>query len=282
MKQQLPFLIIGLLGAQCLAADAADLKDARQKFCYSLGLSIANNLGNLGVTLDDAELQLLLSGLKDQSSGNAALTAEEMSAALQEYQQTAWKELAEKAKAEGDAFLAENKKREGVVTLPSGLQYEVQRDGSGESPSATDRVSVQYRGTFIDGKEFDSSYKRGQPAQFEVNRVVKGWTEALQLMKPGAKWKLYVPGDLAYGKNGMRGSIPPNATLIFEVELLQVLATAPKPAVKPQPVTSDIIKVPSKEEMEKGAKVEVIKASEVDEYIAKEKEKAAASEQPKE
>ena len=273
MKQQLTFLIIGLLGTQCLAADAVELKDARQKFCYSLGLSIGNNLGNLGVNLDDAELQLVVRGLKDQDAGNAALTAEEMSAALRDYQQTAWQELAAKAKTEGEAFLTENKQRDGVVTLPSGLQYEVLREGSGSSPSATDKVSVQYRGSFINGKEFDSSYTRGEPAQFGVNGVIKGWTEALQLMKPGAKWKLFVPGDLAYGENGRRGSIPPNSTLIFEVELLQVMATAPAPAVRPQPVTSDIIKVPSKEEMEKGAKVEVIKASEVDKYIEKEKEK---------
>jgi FKBP-type peptidyl-prolyl cis-trans isomerase len=275
MKQQLPFLMIGLLGVQCLAADAADLKDARQKFCYSLGLSIANNLNNLNVTLDDAEIQLLVEGLKDQAAGNPAFTQEEMTAALREYQQTAFTALAEKTQAEGAAFLAENKQRDGVITLPSGLQYEVLKEGAGDAPGAKDRVSVNYRGTFIDGKEFDSSYKRGKPAQFGVTGVIKGWTEALQLMKPGAKWKLFVPSDLAYGERGMGRSIPPNSTLIFEVELMEVLAAPPAPpAPKPQPVTSDIIKVPSKEEMEKGAKVEVIKASEVDEYIAKEKEKA--------
>ncbi|MCP5523533.1 MAG: FKBP-type peptidyl-prolyl cis-trans isomerase [Verrucomicrobiales bacterium] len=282
MKQKLPFLIIGLLGVQCLAADAADLKDGRQKFCYSLGLSIANSLSNLDVTLDDAELQLMVDGLKDQASGKPALNPEEMAAALREFQLAAGKALAEKAKAEGEAFLAENKQKDGVTTLASGLQYQVEKEGSGTSPSATDRVSVNYRGTFIDGKEFDSSYKRGQPAQFGVGGVIKGWTEALQLMKPGAKWKLFVPSDLAYGERGMGRSIPPNSTLIFEVELLEVLAAPPTPpaASKPQPVTSDIIKVPSKEEMEKGAKVEVIKASEVDKYIQKEKEKTTGG--PKE
>ena len=129
----------------------------------------------------------------------------------------------EKNKQEGEAFLAENKKKEGVKTLPSGLQYKVITEGTGKSPKASDTVTVNYRGTLIDGTEFDSSYKRGQAASFQVNGVIKGWTEALQLMKEGAKWQLFVPSNLAYGEKGTgSGPIGPNATLVFEVELISV------------------------------------------------------------
>ncbi len=123
----------------------------------------------------------------------------------------------------GQEFLKENAKKEGVKTLPDGLQYKVIKEGEGKSPKATDTVSVHYRGTLIDGTEFDSSYKRNEPAEFPVNAVIKGWTEALQLMKEGAKWTLYIPSNLAYGERGFPGSpIGPNATLIFEIELLKV------------------------------------------------------------
>ena len=124
--------------------------------------------------------------------------------------------------SEGQKFLEENKANEGIVVLPSGLQYKVITEGSGKSPKATDKVKVHYKGTLISGKEFDSSYKRNQPAEFPVNGVIKGWTEALQLMKEGSKWMLYIPGDLAYGPRGASADIGPNATLIFEVELLEV------------------------------------------------------------
>jgi hypothetical protein len=149
-------------------------------------------------------------------------------------------------------------------------------EGSGEIPKATDRVSVQYRGTFIDGTtEFDSSYKRGKPAEFAVNGVIKGWTEALQLMKTGAKWQLFVPSALAYGE-APHGGIPPNSTLIFEVELVAIKPPSPMPPTPPAtaPVTSDIIKVPSAEELKKGAKIEVIKAEDAEKLReAQEKEK---------
>ena len=125
-------------------------------------------------------------------------------------------------KKAGEDYLAANRKREGVVSLPSGLQYEVVTAGSGKSPAATDTVVVHYKGTLIDGKEFDSSYKRGQPATFPVNGVIKGWTEALQLMKEGAKWKLFIPADLAYGSRGAGADIGPNSALVFEVELIEV------------------------------------------------------------
>jgi FKBP-type peptidyl-prolyl cis-trans isomerase len=130
--------------------------------------------------------------------------------------------VAEKNKQDGEAFLAVNKKREGVITLPSGLQYYVLNAGAGRSPKATDKVTVHYRGTLIDGTEFDSSYKRGQPATFPLNRVIRGWTEALQLMKEGARWMLYIPSNLAYGERGAGANIGGNATLIFEVELLSI------------------------------------------------------------
>ena len=132
------------------------------------------------------------------------------------------KEMSEKNKMEGVKFLSENKNKEGVVELPSGLQYKIITDGKGKSPGPTDTVETHYRGTLLDGTEFDSSYKRGQTAEFPVNRVIAGWTEALQLMKEGSKWELYIPGDLAYGPNGAGGDIGPNATLIFEVELIAV------------------------------------------------------------
>ena len=130
--------------------------------------------------------------------------------------------MAQDAAAKGETYLKENAKKEGVKTLPSGLQYKVVKEGSGKSPKATDTVSVHYRGTLIDGTEFDSSIKRGEPAEFPVNRVIKGWTEALQLMKEGDKWMLYIPSHLAYGERGAGGAIGPIETLIFEVELLKV------------------------------------------------------------
>jgi len=132
------------------------------------------------------------------------------------------KRAAEKNLAEGKKFLQENAKKEGVTILPSGLQYQVIEKGSGDSPKRTDTVTVQYKGTLLDGTEFDSSYKRGYPATFRVTGVIAGWTEALQLMKPGAKWRLFIPSNLAYGERGSSSKIPPNSTLIFEVELIKV------------------------------------------------------------
>lgn len=137
-------------------------------------------------------------------------------------QQQQQKQQADKNLAEGKAFLEENGKKEGVKTLPSGLQYKVIQEGSGKMPAASDTVTVHYRGTLIDGAEFDSSYKRGKPATFRADRVIAGWKEALQLMKPGAKWQLFIPGPLAYGERGAGAKIPPNSTLIFEVELISI------------------------------------------------------------
>jgi FKBP-type peptidyl-prolyl cis-trans isomerase FklB len=165
--------------------------------------------------------------------------------------------IGEKNKKEGAEFLTENAKKSGVITLPSGLQYKVLTDGTGPSPKSNEVVTVNYRGTLIDGTEFDSSYKRGQAYTTSVMGVVKGWTEALQMMKVGSKWQLFIPSDLAYGTRAGGPNIGPNAVLIFEVELLGIRPPTPPPGT--QPVTSDIIKVPSAEDLKKGAKIEVIK-----------------------
>ncbi len=181
------------------------------------------------------------------------------------------KKLAEGAKArkEGEDFLAANRAKDGVVVLPSGLQYKVLKAGSGEvKPKAEDTVICHYRGTLLDGKEFDSSYTRGEPAKFALNRVIKGWTEGLQLMTVGSKWQFVIPSSIAYGENGSPPRIPPNSTLIFEIELIGIQPptadNAGAPGAAAQPVTSDIIKVPSKAELDKGAKIEVIKAADLE------------------
>jgi FKBP-type peptidyl-prolyl cis-trans isomerase FklB len=173
------------------------------------------------------------------------------------------KQEAAKVKAAGEKFLADNKTKPGIVALTNGLQYKIITAGKGSSPKAEDSVTVNYRGTLIDGTEFDSSYKRGQPATFRVGGVIPGWTQALQLMKPGAKWELFIPSELAYGENPPPNSgIGPNSTLVFEIELLSIATPPPTPPT-PQPITSDIIRVPSAEEMKKGAKPEVIKADQI-------------------
>jgi FKBP-type peptidyl-prolyl cis-trans isomerase FklB len=177
----------------------------------------------------DVNADLYFKGMKDALSGGSILLTEQeikstimsMQKDLQAKQQEKMKAQGEKGKKEGDAFLAENKKKEGVKTLPSGLQYKVITEGKGKSPKDTDTVTVHYKGTLIDGTEFDSSYKRSEPASFPVNGVIKGWTEALQLMKEGAKWQLFIPANLAYGESG-RPSIPANSVLIFEVELIKI------------------------------------------------------------
>jgi FKBP-type peptidyl-prolyl cis-trans isomerase len=160
--------------------------------------------------------------------------------------------------------MATNKNNSGVVTLPDGLQYKVITNGTGAMPVSTDIVTVNYRGTLLDGTEFDSSFKRGQPARFPVNGVIPGWTEALLKMKVGSRWQLFLPPELAYGEQGPPG-IPPNAVLIFDVELLSTQNPPPPPPATSsnQPLTSDIIKVPSAEELKKGAKIEVIKAEDL-------------------
>ena len=169
-------------------------------------------------------------------------------------------------------------------TTPSGLVYESLKDGTGQQAAPEASVQVHYRGTLANGTEFDSSYKRGQPATFPVNGVIRGWTEALKLMKPGAKWQLAIPPELGYGERGSGANIGPNATLLFDVELVsaQPRNTGAPAAGPAQPVTSDIIKVPSKEELDKGAKIEVIKASDLEKMKDAEKAKAAGDKKPAE
>lgn len=192
------------------------------KFSYGLGMGIGQNLLSMGV--EGMNMEDFLKGVSDILTGNKP----EMShAEAQKIVNEHFRKLAEEAyainKEAGEKFLAENAKKEGVVTLPSGLQYEVIAEGNGNRPSATDRVKCHYEGTLIDGTVFDSSIKRGEPAVFGVNQVIKGWVEALQLMKEGAKWRLYIPYNMAYGENGAGELIPPYSALIFDVELISVL-----------------------------------------------------------
>ncbi|MBI4661185.1 MAG: FKBP-type peptidyl-prolyl cis-trans isomerase [Verrucomicrobia bacterium] len=246
-----------------LAQDKPGLPDKDAKVGYSVGVSIGNSWKRQDMEFNP---DFVLKGIKDAlSGGKLLLTDQEMQDVLNAYrtehrvkQEEKRKQLGEKNKVEGAKFLAENKTKPGVTTLPSGLQYKVLTAGNGPTPGTNDTVSVNYRGTLIDGKEFDSSYNRGQPASFGVNGVIKGWTEALQRMKVGSKWQLFIPSDLAYGERGYGPQIAPNATLIFDIELLSTTPPPPPPPL-PQPVTSDIIKVPSAEELKKGAQIEIIK-----------------------
>ena len=212
-----------------------DSKSQQEKLSYSLGYKTGSNMKNNSVDLDP---EIFIKAFREGLAGNqASMTDQQMDAILQVLQKKISakqperkkelaernKLLAERNKNEGDAFLAENAKKEGVVSLPSGLQYKVTNEGNGKQPAKTDKVKVHYRGILINGTEFDSSYKRGEPAMLGVDKVIKGWTEALQLMKEGSKWMLYIPSHLAYGGRGAgRGMIGPNQTLIFEVELISI------------------------------------------------------------
>jgi FKBP-type peptidyl-prolyl cis-trans isomerase FklB len=218
--------VIALSGAS-FAADAPELRTDKEKISYSIGMDIGGSLKRGSVEVDP---DLLAKGLKDSyGGGKTMLTEDQARQAIENFQKTmmakqaeTMKMLSEKNKADGERFLAENAKKAGVKVLPSGLQYKVIAPGTGKSPTTADTVTTHYRGTLIDGTEFDSSYKRGQPATFPVSGVIPGWTEALQLMKEGAKWQLFVPPGLAYGERGAGQVIGPNATLVFEVELLTV------------------------------------------------------------
>jgi FKBP-type peptidyl-prolyl cis-trans isomerase FklB len=210
------------------AEDQMSLKTQKEKVSYIIGTDIGNNFKKQGIDIDP---DILIKGLKDSLNGSKLVLSEKeigdvMTAFKQEFaakQAEISKIQGEKNKKEGEAFLTENKKKEGVKTLQSGLQYKIITEGTGRSPKATDTVTVNYKGTLIDGTEFDSSYKRGQAASFPVKGVITGWTEALQLMKEGAKWELFVPSNLAYGDKGtVGGPIGPNATLVFEVELISI------------------------------------------------------------
>ena len=192
------------------------------KFSYAIGLGIGQNLWSMGAR--NIEVEDFAQAIKDVLNGNkTAITHEEAREIVNKY----FSELEEKINAEniekGKAFLEENKKKENIVTLPSGLQYEVIKEGNGKKPKATDRVRCHYEGTLPDGTVFDSSYRRGEPATFPLGGVIKGWTEGLQLMKEGAKYRFFIPYQLGYGARGAGQDIPPYAALVFDVELLQVL-----------------------------------------------------------
>jgi FKBP-type peptidyl-prolyl cis-trans isomerase FklB len=220
-------LTLLVLATQALAQGDPALKDEKEKISYSVGVEIGTTLKKQGI---DVAPDALTRGIRDALSGAKTLmTEEEIVETLTNFRkefvakkQELAKQQGEKNKKEGEAFLAENGKKEGVKTLPSGLQYKVIKPGSGKKPKAEDLVTVHYRGTLIGGTEFDSSYRRGKPATFPANRVIPGWTEILQLMEEGAKWEIFIPSNLAYGERGAGDEIGPNATLIFEIELISV------------------------------------------------------------
>ncbi len=225
--------VVGTVGmlfllTQVVTAENLTLKSQKDKVSYSIGINMGRNLKQLGVDIDP---DTFAKGFKDSFSGaKSQLGDEEMQTVMTAFQKEMaakqaekMKVVAEKNKKDGEAFLTENKKKDGVKTLASGLQYKVIKAGTGKIPKATDKVTTHYQGTLIDGTEFDSSYKRGEPATFPVKGVIPGWTEALQKMKVGSKWQLFIPAKLAYGERGAGPTIGPNAVLIFTMELLSIL-----------------------------------------------------------
>lgn len=279
---QLPAAAQDKPAAANVATNAPKLspQEKKERWSYAIGVNIGNNIKRGGVDLD---VDVLATAMKDMLAGKESkLTEQQSQEAFRTYQTESRskqdelrKQSAEKNKKAGDAFLAENKNKPGVkthtVSLPGGgtaeLQYKVITEGTGAIPKSNDVVLVNYHGRLLSGKEFDSSAKHGdKPARFPVTRVVRGWTEALQLMKTGSKWEIYLPANLAYGDNGNAPTIEPGTTLVFDMELTGI--EAPPPAVAPPapaaPLTSDVIKVPSAEELKKGAKIEVIKAEDIE------------------
>jgi len=225
MKLKL-IVILGILFlvSQVNAQENLVLKNQKDKISYIIGMDIGTNLKKQSIDIDS---NILAKGVKDALAGTKPLLTEqeiqETMMAFQKDMMAKQEEIGKKNKKEGEAFIAENKKKEGVKTLPSGLQYKVIKAGTGKKPKLSDTVTAHYRGTLIDGTEFDSSYKRGQPATFPVSGgMIPGWTEALQLMEEGAKWQLFIPSNLAYDEKGAGRDIGPNATLIFEIELVSI------------------------------------------------------------
>ena len=215
--------LIGTSLAIVNTASAAEFKTTKQKYSYAIGFQIGTGLKRDNA---DVDVEAIKQGIQDVLAGaKTQVSMEEMQAAVMEFQkaqQAAAEAQGEKAKAAGEKFLAENKKKKGVKTLDNGLQYKVIKEGKGPKPKSTDSVVAQYKGTLIDGTEFDSSYSRGQPATFGVNQVIKGWQEILPMMSTGSKWQVFIPSDLAYGPRGAGGKIGPNETLVFDIELLEV------------------------------------------------------------
>jgi len=264
------------------AAEEQAFKDDKEKASYAVGMSFGNMLKRSNMDID---IDVAIAAMKDFLAGKQMrLTDMQINETIRNYQMEARKKTAEKNKKEGAAFLAENKGKPGVkiltVTLSAtnqvDMQYKVITEGTGPTPGSNDTVSVKYRGTLISGKEFDNSEKRGQPAKFRVTGVIRGWTAALEHMKVGSKWEVFIPSELAYGDMG-NPNIDPGSTLIFEMELLGVEAPAQvTPAA--QPLTSDIIKVPSADELKKGAKIEVIKPEDAAKMAKDEQEKKKQAE----
>ncbi len=226
------YLLIALFSLEFLACQGntqnkVELKTQIDSVSYTIGMDIGENLKKQKI---EVVPEILAKGIRDILDSNQTLLTEEQAAevisTLQQKLMSEHQEMVnmqkEKNKKASDEFLAENKKKTGVISLPSGLQYKVIKMGTGPKPKATDKVTVHYKGTLIDGTEFDNSYTRGEPATFNVNQVIKGWTEALQLMPVGSKWIIYLPPDLAYGEQGAGDVIEPNSTLIFEVELIKI------------------------------------------------------------
>lgn len=222
-----PALCVGLFSCTAMAGGKPKLKTQADSVSYSIGVNIGKSIARDSVQVDP---DILAAGIRDAMSGkDIALTDEQIGKVMMAFQQQMMaKQTArtaqsgQKNKIEGEKFLAENKTKPGVVTLPSGLQYQVIKEGTGAMPKPTDEVTTNYRGTLINGTEFDASEKHGGPAKFKVNAVIPGWTEALQLMKVGSKWRLFVPSNLAYGEQGAGGDIAPNSTLIFDIELVGI------------------------------------------------------------
>ena len=234
MKYFVAILPVLALAMPVIAQEKTQLKDQKDKASYAIGVNLGLNFNKQKVPINPDALS---AGVKDALAGKPKMTEAERNetmAALEKDMENRQKEMAEKNAKEGEKFLTENKKKEGVKTTQSGLQYKAIKEGTGPQPKATDTVTVNYEGKLIDGTVFDSSYKRGEPATFPLNAVIKGWTEGLQLMKTGGKYQLVVPANLAYGDRPVGPDITPNSTLMFEVELLGI-KPPPAPSAIPSP-----------------------------------------------
>jgi FKBP-type peptidyl-prolyl cis-trans isomerase len=257
---------------EAASSNTNGLSTDKDRESYAIGMSMGMGLKrNLSAAGLDMDLDLILRGIKDSESGGPTLlTEDQMKATFGQIQRTAMMnrqkmqfQESQKNQVEGQAFLIHNKTLPGVITLTNGLQYKVVTEGTGATPGPNDMVTVNYTGTHVDGKEFDSSASHGRPLEANVSGgIIRGWTEALERMKVGSKWEIYVPADLAYGSMGHPPVIQPDETLIFQIELLGVKSRPAPPQV--QPLTSDIIEVPSADQIKKGAKIQTIKASDAE------------------